>query len=95
AVLVEGSTSDAILAPQRAVTRDAKGGAAVMVVGADGKLQPRPISTSRTVGQDWVVTSGLRPGDRVVVEGAQNLMPGTPVKATPYQSGGAAQAQAH
>lgn len=90
AVLVEGSTSNAILAPQRAVSRDAKGGASVMVVGADGKLQPRPITTSRTVGQDWVVTSGLQPGDRVVVEGAQNLMPGTPVKASPYQAGGAA-----
>lgn len=92
AVLVEGSTSDAILAPQRAVSRDAKGGASVMVVGADGKLQPRPITTSRTVGQDWLVTSGLQPGDRVVVEGAQNLMPGTPVKASPYQPGGASAA---
>ena len=90
AVLVEGSTSNAILAPQRAVSRDAKGGASVMVVGADGKLQPRPITTSRTVGQDWVVTSGLQPGDRVVVEGAQNLRPGTPVKVSPYQAGGAA-----
>lgn len=90
AVLVEGSTSNAILAPQRAVSRDAKGGASVMVVGADGKLQPRPITTSRTVGQDWMVTSGLQPGDKVVVEGAQNLMPGTPVKASPYQAGGAA-----
>lgn len=92
AVLVEGSTSDAILAPQRAVSRDAKGGASVMVVGADGKLQPRPIITSRTVGQDWLVTSGLQPGDRVVVEGAQNLMPGTSVKASPYQPGGASAA---
>lgn len=92
AVLVEGSTSDAILAPQRAVSRDAKGGASVMVVGADGKLQPRPITTSRTVGQDWLVTSGLQPGDRVVVEGAQNLMPGTSVKASPYQPGGASAA---
>ena len=90
AVLVEGSTSNAILAPQRAVSRDAKGGSSVMVVGADGKLQPRPITTSRTVGQDWMVTSGLQPGDKVVVEGAQNLMPGTPVKASPYQAGGAA-----
>lgn len=90
AVLVEGSTSNAILAPQRAVSRDAKGGASVMVVGADGKLQPRPITTSRTVGQDWMVTSGLQPGDKVVVEGAQNLMPGTPVKASPYQAGGGA-----
>lgn len=90
AVLVEGAASNAILAPQRAVSRDAKGGASVMVVGANGKLQPRPITTSRTVGQDWMVTSGLQPGDRVVVEGAQNLMPGTPVKASPYQAGGGA-----
>lgn len=85
AEMIEGTKTGGILVPQRAVTRDEKGGAVVMVVGADGKLTPRPITTSRTVGTNWLVTAGLKTGDKVVVEGAQNLQPGTPVKAVPYQ----------
>lgn len=85
AELIEGTKEGGILVPQRAVTRDEKGGAVVMVIGADGKLQPRPITTSRTVGQNWLVTAGLKTGDKVVVEGAQNLQPGTPVKGVVYQ----------
>lgn len=84
AELVEGTRSNAILVPQRAVTRDEKGQPLVMVVGSDGKLQPRVLTAPRTVGQDWLVTAGLKPGDKVVVEGAQNLQPGTPVKAVPF-----------
>lgn len=84
AELVEGTRSNAILVPQRAVTRDEKGQPVVMVVGNDGKLQPRVLTAPRTVGQDWLVTAGLKPGDKVVVEGAQNLQPGTPVKAVPF-----------
>ncbi len=106
AELVEGTQSAAILAPQRGVTRDPKGGATVMVIGADGKLTPRTIQTSRTIGDAWLVTGGLKAGDRIVVEGAQNLQPGTPVKGyqwTPQTAGqgpqgaapaGAPQAQA-
>ncbi len=60
------------------MTRDEKGQPVVMVVGNDGKLQPRVLTAPRTVGQDWLVTAGLKPGDKVVVEGAQNLQPGTP-----------------
>jgi membrane fusion protein (multidrug efflux system) len=85
AELIEGTKEGGILVPQRAVTRDEKGGAVVMVIGADGKLQPRPITTSRTVGQSWLVTAGLKTGDKVVVEGAQNLQPGTPVKGVAFQ----------
>lgn len=85
AEMVEGTKSEGILLPQRAVTRDEKGAAIAMVVGPDGKLQPRPLTTSRTVGTNWLVTSGLKPGDKVVVEGAQNLQPGTPVKAVPIE----------
>jgi membrane fusion protein (multidrug efflux system) len=55
-----------------------------MVVGQDGKIAPRPLVTSRTVGTDWLVTGGLKPGDKVVMEGAGNLQPGTAVKTTPY-----------
>ena len=87
AEMIEGTQASGMLVPQRAVSRDEKGQATAMVIGADGKLQPRIITTSRTVGQDWLVTGGLKPGDKVVVEGAQNLQPGTPVKGQPYQAG--------
>ncbi len=84
AVLVEGTQANAILVPQRAVSRNEKGEATALVVGQDGKIAPRPLVTSRTIGTDWLVTGGLKPGDKVVMEGAQNLQPGTAVKTTPY-----------
>lgn len=85
AELIEGTQANGMLVPQRAVTRDPKGAATVMVIGADGKLQPRSLQTSRTVGDAWLVTGGLQAGDRIVVEGAQNLQPGTPVKGYQWQ----------
>ena len=85
AELVEGTKANGILVPQRAVTRDPKGAATVLVIGADGKLAPRPLTTTRTVGDQWLVTGGLQPGDRVVIEGAQMLQPGTPVKGYPWK----------
>jgi len=102
AELVEGTKSNGILVPQRAVTRDPKGAASVLVIGADGKLAPRPLQTQRTVGDAWLVTGGLNAGDKVVIEGAQMLQPGTPVKGYPWKpqpegqapQGAAPQAQA-
>ncbi len=97
AELVEGTQANGILVPQRAVTRDPKGNATVMVIAADGKLTPRPIQASRTVGDAWLVTGGLKTGDRVAVEGTQNLQPGTPVKGyqwTPQAAGQAPQGAA-
>ncbi|MBY8829768.1 efflux RND transporter periplasmic adaptor subunit [Hephaestia mangrovi] len=85
AELVEGTRENAMLVPQRGVSRDEKGGAVALVVGADGKLQQRTLTAPRTVGQNWLVTAGLKPGDKVVVEGAQNLQPGTPVKAVQFR----------
>ena len=84
AELVEGTKSDAILVPQRAVTRDERGNPTAMVVGADNKLQPRQLTAPRTIGDNWLVTAGLKPGDRVVMEGAMMLRPGMPVKAVPF-----------
>jgi len=88
AELVEGTKSNGLLVPLRAVSRDERGNPTTMVVGPDGKLQIRQITAPRTIGQNWLVTAGLRAGDKVVVEGAQNLRPGTPVKAVPLQQGG-------
>ena len=89
--LEEGLRENAILVPQQAVTRDPKGQAVAMVVGADGNVEARPLKVTRTIGSDWLVDSGLRAGDRVIVEGLQRARPGMsvqPVEATsPSDSG--------
>jgi len=86
AVLVEGVNETAILIPQRGVTRNPKGDAMVMVVGAEEKVEPRPIKVVRTVGDSWLVSDGLKKGDRVILEGLQKARAGTPVKAVPFGS---------
>ncbi len=90
AVLVEGTNENAILVPQRGVTRNPKGDAMVMTVGAEEKVEPRPIKVVRTVGDSWLVSDGLKPGDRVILEGLQKARPGTAVKAVPFGSAPAA-----
>ena len=84
ALLEEGVDEQAILVPQRGVTRNPKGDAMVMVVGAEEKVEPRVIQVVRTVGENWLVSDGLKPGDRVILEGLQKARPGTPVKAVPF-----------
>jgi len=81
AVLEEGVRENAILVPQQAVTRDPKGQAIAMVVAPDGKVEARTLQTSRTIGSDWLVDSGLRAGDRVIVEGLLKARPGATVQA--------------
>jgi membrane fusion protein (multidrug efflux system) len=81
ALIEEGVRENAILVPQQAVTRDAKGQAIAMVVGADSKVEARLLKTERTLGSDWLIDSGLQPGDRVIVEGLQRVRPGAPVQA--------------
>lgn len=85
AQLVEGTQARAILVPQRAVGRDERGNATVMVVGRDNKVSSRTLQTSRTVGDDWIVTGGLAPGERVIVEGGMTLRPGMAVTPSPYR----------
>lgn len=80
AVLSEGVRDDAMLAPQQAVSRDPKGNATALVVSADGKVEQRVIVASRAIGDKWLVTDGLNPGDRVVVDGLFRIRPGVPVK---------------
>jgi len=94
AILVEAVNEDAILIPQRGVTRTPSGDALVMTVGAEEKVEPRPIKVVRTVGDSWLVSGGLKAGDRVILEGLQKARPGTPVKAVPFGSAPAAPTQA-
>ncbi|WP_288938363.1 efflux RND transporter periplasmic adaptor subunit [uncultured Sphingomonas sp.] len=84
AQLVEGTQQNAILVPQRAVSRDERGKATVMVIGQGNKVEPRVLETSRTSGESWIVTSGLKPGDKVIVEGGMMLRPGMPVQGHPW-----------
>lgn len=86
ALLEEGTKEDAILVPQRGVTRNPAGNAMVMIVGAEEKVEPRIIKVSRTIGDSWLVSEGLQAGDRVILEGIQKARPGTPVKAVPFGS---------
>lgn len=86
AVVNEGEQANAILAPQRGVTRNAKGQATAMVVGADGKVEPRLLNTSRTVGANWLINDGLQAGDQLIIEGLQKIRPGAPVEAIPAET---------
>ena len=80
AVIAEGVDENALLVPQRALRRDPKGQASVLLVDGGGKVDVRLVDVGRTVGDSWQVLSGLRPGDRVIVEGGQNVRPGMSVK---------------
>jgi membrane fusion protein (multidrug efflux system) len=86
AIVEEGINESAILVPQRGVTRNPKGEAMVMVVGAGEKAEPRLIQVVRTVGDNWLVSDGLKAGDRVILEGLQKARPGAQVKAVPFGS---------
>ena len=79
AMIVEGVEHSAVLAPQTAVTRDEKGQPTALVVDAHGMAQSRVLTAPRTVGDKWLVTSGLQAGDRLIVEGLQAAKPGAPV----------------
>jgi len=81
AIVGEGTMPQGLLAPQRGITRNAKGGATALVVDHDGKVEARDVKVSRTIGDDWLVESGLAAGDRVIVEGLQKVQPGMAVKA--------------
>jgi membrane fusion protein (multidrug efflux system) len=78
----EGTRPQAILVPQRAVTRDAGGRASALVV-KDGKVERRTLKTEREVGDAWLVTEGLAPGEQVVLEGLQKVRPGGSVTTVP------------
>jgi membrane fusion protein (multidrug efflux system) len=80
AVVIEGVNEQAILVPQQAVSRDPKGNPLALILGADGKVAPRMLSLDRAMGDQWLVSTGLTPGDRVIVEGMQRVRPGAAVQ---------------
>lgn len=95
AVLAMAVNENAILVPQRAVTRTNKGESVVMVVDHEDKAQLRTLQVGAAVGDRWLVTEGLQAGDKVIVAGGQKVAPGMPVKAvTAAEAGTEAGAQA-
>jgi membrane fusion protein (multidrug efflux system) len=86
AKLAQASVPNAILAPQQAVSRDKAGRPTVLLVGPGNKAIVKTIATDRTIGDKWLVTSGLAPGDRVVVEGLGKIKPGQAVRPVPVGS---------
>jgi membrane fusion protein, multidrug efflux system len=86
AMIKEGINEQAILIPQQGVSRDAKGNPFALVVNGESKADFRPLTLDRAIGDKWLVSDGLAPGDRVIVEGLLMLRPGTVVNATPFST---------
>jgi len=84
-VIREGVNEAAILVPQQGVSRDRRGSPMALVVNAESKAELRMLTVDRAVENRWLVSAGLAPGDRVIVEGLKMLRPGTPVQATAFK----------
>lgn len=85
AVLHEGTREHAILVPQRAVTHDASGTASALILNADGKVESRELGIARAVGNTWLVDSGLRAGERLIIDGVQKIRAGAAAEAVPHE----------
>lgn len=81
AKLEEGTNPNALLVPQQGVTRTPRGEATAMVVGEGDKVEVRTLTATQAIGDKWLVTSGLKAGDRVIITGLQKVRPGAQVKA--------------
>lgn len=85
ALVEEGINEQAILVPQRCVTRNAKGIATAMIVDTANTVQARELQIDHAVGNNWLVSEGLADGDKVVVEGLQKIRPGGAVQTIPFE----------
>lgn len=95
AIVEEGVNEQAILIPQQAVSRDPRGNPIALVVDGEGKVEQRGLATDqRAFGDKWLVSSGLTPGERVIVEGLQRVRPGAAVKVVPLEAEGTNAAKA-
>ncbi|AYR23468.1 efflux RND transporter periplasmic adaptor subunit [Herbaspirillum rubrisubalbicans] len=84
AVLEEGVRQQGLLVPQQAVSRDGAGKPQAFVVNAQGVVEQRALVTDRAIGDQWLVSSGLKEGDQLVVDGQQQATPGAKVKVVPW-----------
>jgi len=76
---------NAILAPQRGISRNPRGEAQAVVVDADGNTELRTVITSSAIGSDWLIESGLDAGERIVVAGLQKFQPGDRVRPVAHE----------
>lgn len=83
AVFEQGVQQGAYLVPQQALQRDLGGDAFVYVVAPGNKVDLRTVTTARTFGTNWVVTAGLKPGDKIITQGITNLKRGLAIRPTP------------
>jgi membrane fusion protein (multidrug efflux system) len=83
AVVTQGIKHGAILVPQGGISRDPAGNATALVVGAGNKAESRTLTTTRAIGNRWMVTAGLKPGDKLIIEGQQAITAGQKVKPVP------------
>jgi membrane fusion protein, multidrug efflux system len=81
----EGVRQNTVVAPQQGVSHDQKGDPTALIVGPNNTVELRTLQTDRAVGDQWVVTSGLKPGDRLIVEGLQMAKPGAKVQPEQYR----------
>jgi membrane fusion protein (multidrug efflux system) len=86
AIVQEGLVEQAIVVPQQSVSRDPKGNPVALVVDGSEKVVQRKIAVDRAIGDKWLISEGLKPGDRLIVEGLQRVRPGTSVKVLLFQS---------
>ncbi|MEK8088624.1 efflux RND transporter periplasmic adaptor subunit [Thermithiobacillus plumbiphilus] len=93
AQLQEGVRENAILAPQQGVTRNPQGQPTALVVGPGNKVEQRVLKTERAVGNQWLVSEGLKPGDQIITEGLQFIHPGDVVRVKPATNVGGSAAK--
>ncbi|WP_176654240.1 efflux RND transporter periplasmic adaptor subunit [Duganella hordei] len=91
--LEQGVDSAAITVPQQAVVRSPEG-SSVWIVGADNKVLAQPVVATANEGQNWIVSSGLKGGERIIVEGFQKAKPGATVNPQPWKAPSATAAAA-
>ncbi len=78
--VIMGEDNNAVLAPQKAVLREANGTPYVYLIGEDGKAVRRVISIDKAIGTDWYVTDGLKIGEKIIMDGVNNVRAGMPVQ---------------
>lgn len=85
AVLDEGVDEEGILVPQQGVTHNARGIATALVLDPDGKVEQRVLELGEAIGNKWIVKSGLKAGDQLIVDGLQKIKPGSAARAVPIE----------
>lgn len=83
ALLDEGSQQNVLMVPQQGITHNQQGKATTLILDQENVVQLREINAVKAVGNQWLVTAGLRPGDRVIVSGLQRIRPGSKARVLP------------